>query len=145
MLSSLNLLFLNKRELGSPPAYDSPHPGFRVHTKNKRAVADIRNQSLRLVKISMREFIVYSFACSSTLALGPLRHTPLYRHRGFRPQAKRIGNSTPSPRTKSHSAGAGVPIGRVRRASRAAMRGSSKSHSARRRSNTRNTTAVTAP
>ena len=36
-----------------------------------------------------------------------------------------IGSSTPNPRANSHKAGAGVPTGRVRRASRAATRGSS--------------------
>src|SRR5919106_3949631 len=74
-------------------------------------------------------------------------HRVFFRRQAFFPwdQPNRIGSTPPSPKTKSHSAGAGVPTGRVRRVSRAAMRGSSKSHSAWRRSNARNTTAVAAP
>src|SRR5208283_217560 len=41
-------------------------------------------------------------------------------------QPSMIGKSTPSPRTRNQSAGAGVPAGRSRRCSRMAMRGSSK-------------------
>jgi hypothetical protein len=39
----------------------------------------------------------------------------------------KIGNSTPRPKTRNQSAGAGVPTGRTRRCSRMAMRGSSNS------------------
>jgi hypothetical protein len=56
-----------------------------------------------------------------------------------------IGRSTPRPSVKSHSAGAGVPTGRVRRASLAAILGSSMSHAAWRRSSTRKVAAVAAP
>jgi cation transport ATPase len=42
--------------------------------------------------------------------------------RGHHPN--RIGSKTPSPSTKSHKAGAGVPTGRIRRNSRPAARGS---------------------
>ena len=56
-----------------------------------------------------------------------------------------IGSSTPRPSMKSHSAGAGVPTGRVRRAFLAAILGSSMSHAAWRRSRTRKVAAVAAP
>ena len=36
----------------------------------------------------------------------------------------RIGRTTPRPSAKNHNAGAGVPTGRIRRSSRAAIRGS---------------------
>ena len=42
-------------------------------------------------------------------------------------QPRRIGRRTPRARANSQSAGAGVPTGRIRLASRAAMRGSNKS------------------
>ena len=54
----------------------------------------------------------------------------LVRARGKRGvQPKRMGSNTPKLKTKNHNAGAGVPTGRRNRASRAAMRGSSRSQS----------------
>jgi hypothetical protein len=60
-------------------------------------------------------------------------------------QMRTIWSSTPRPTAKNQSAGAGVPMGRRRRAYLAAKRGSSNIQSRWRRSNTRKTTAVTAP
>jgi len=60
-------------------------------------------------------------------------------------QPSRIGSSTPVPSAKTQRPGAGVPSGRRRLASRAAMRGSRSSQAAWRRSSARNDQAVTAP
>src|ERR1700676_122072 len=60
-------------------------------------------------------------------------------------QTRTIWSSTPRPTAKNQSAGAGVPVGRRKRACLAAKRGSSNIQSRWRRSNTRKTTAVTAP
>ena len=75
------------------------------------------------------------------------QQVPVLSYEGSRQfhRPRTIGSKTPRPIANSHSAGAGVPTGRRRRASRAAMRGSSSNHSAWRRSNTRKTTAVAAP
>ncbi len=72
-----------------------------------------------------------------------LTETPMTSQQGRHPS--RIGNSTPRPRAKNHSAGAGVPAGRSLRCSRIALRGSSNSQRLSRRSSKRNTNAVTAP
>ena len=60
-------------------------------------------------------------------------------------QLRMTGSNTPKPKMNSHTAGAGVPAGRVCRASLAAIRGSSMSHAVWRRSSARNVTAVAAP
>ena len=52
-----------------------------------------------------------------------------------------IGSNTPSTSANTNNAGAAVPTGRRNRASRAASRGSSVSHSTWRRSNRKNTSA----
>jgi len=62
-----------------------------------------------------------------------------------RPQPSRIGSRTPIPSRKSHSAGAGVPSGRVRRFSLATCRGSSSSRREYLRYSKRNVNAVGAP
>ena len=120
------------RRVGGPASTSIQHE-HRQHPES--TATSIRDRTPHLIMCKHTQFVHHSISPPGARLL-PLQA-------GSHPSI--IGSSTPSPSTNSHSAGAGVPIGRLRRASRAAMRGSSSSQSWCRRSSSKKANAVAAP